>query len=106
MYTETLETNNLAETIESLRAEIAGLNQRLAAIERSSDGPTKPAAVAESPKAPSIPEDIVMAISAAIAAYLGVKPHIRQIRLLASPQWMNQGRVTIQASHILARHQA
>src|SRR6185369_1245711 len=98
---------DLPETIESLRDEIARLNQRISALEkRSTDGQPKAAPAAETPKAPPIPEDVVLTISAAIAAYLGVKPHIRQIRLVASPPWVNQGRITIQASHILARHQA
>jgi methylmalonyl-CoA carboxyltransferase large subunit len=40
-------------------------------------------------------------IGAAIAAYLGKKPHIRQIRLLGTTGWAQQGRLTIQASHAL-----
>jgi methylmalonyl-CoA carboxyltransferase large subunit len=40
-------------------------------------------------------------ISAALAAYLGVKPYIRQVRLLGGATWAQVGRVTIQASHIL-----
>ena len=35
-------------------------------------------------------EDRDLAISAAIAAYLGVKPHIRQIRLIANHPWGNK----------------
>jgi methylmalonyl-CoA carboxyltransferase large subunit len=46
-------------------------------------------------------EELLLVISSAIAAYLGKKPHIRQIRLLASPAWAQQGRVTIMASHAL-----
>ena len=42
-----------------------------------------------------------LGISAAIAAFLGKKPHIRQIRLLGSAAWSQQGRLTIQASHAL-----
>jgi methylmalonyl-CoA carboxyltransferase large subunit len=43
----------------------------------------------------------VLVISAAIAAFLGKKPHVRQIRLLGSAAWAQQGRATIQASHSL-----
>jgi methylmalonyl-CoA carboxyltransferase large subunit len=39
-----------------------------------------------------------------VAAFLGKKPHIRQIRLLGSAAWSQQGRVTIQASHALPGH--
>jgi methylmalonyl-CoA carboxyltransferase 12S subunit len=107
MKSQTFDSADLLESIESLRAEIRRLNQRISALEkRPTDGQPKPAPAMEAPKTPPIPEDVILAISAAIAAYLGVKPHIRQIRLVASPPWVNQGRITIQASHILARHQA
>ncbi len=42
-----------------------------------------------------------MVISAAVAAFLGKRPHIRQIRLLGAAAWAHQGRLTIQASHAL-----
>jgi len=44
---------------------------------------------------------LVPVIGAAIAAYLGKRPHIRQIRLLRSDAWAQEGRTTIQASHAL-----
>jgi methylmalonyl-CoA carboxyltransferase 12S subunit len=43
-------------------------------------------------------------IAAAIAAFLGKKAHIRQIRLLGSAAWAQEGRVTIQASHAITVH--
>jgi len=43
----------------------------------------------------------LLAISAALAAYFGVRVHVRQIRLISSPVWAQQGRVSIQASHRL-----
>jgi methylmalonyl-CoA carboxyltransferase large subunit len=46
-------------------------------------------------------EDEMLAVSAAIAAYLGVRAHIRQIRLVSTSAWAQQGRVSIQASHSL-----
>lgn len=61
--------------------------------------------LATSVDAAVLPEKLIAVISAAIAAFLGVKPHIRQIRLVSSASWTQQGRVTIQASHDLAvRH--
>jgi methylmalonyl-CoA carboxyltransferase large subunit len=48
-----------------------------------------------------ISEEVVLAISAALAAWLGVHAHIRQIRLIRTGAWAQQGRVTIQASHRL-----
>ena len=46
-------------------------------------------------------EELLLAISAAVAAYLGKRPHIRAIRLLGSGAWAQQGRVFVQASHQL-----
>ena len=48
-----------------------------------------------------ISEEELTAISAAVAAYLGVRAHIRQIRLVSSRAWAQEGRVSIQASHQL-----
>ena len=45
--------------------------------------------------------EMVLVIGAAVAAFLGKKAPIRQIRLLGSAAWAQQGRVTIQASHNL-----
>jgi methylmalonyl-CoA carboxyltransferase large subunit len=45
--------------------------------------------------------ELLLAISAAVAAYLGKRPHIRAIRLLGSGAWAQQGRVFVQASHQL-----
>jgi methylmalonyl-CoA carboxyltransferase large subunit len=59
-----------------------------------------PPVVAE-PAPAGITEEELLAISAAIGAYLGVRAHIRQIRLLSSNAWAQQGRVSIQASHSL-----
>ena len=47
----------------------------------------------------SLSEELILVISAAIAAYLGKKAPIRGIRLLGSDAWSHQGRLTIQASH-------
>ncbi|MGA2114585.1 MAG: hypothetical protein ABSH56_07510 [Bryobacteraceae bacterium] len=60
-----------------------------------------PAAVPEPPAPEPIAEEELAAIAAAIAAYLGVRAHIRQIRLIGSGRWAQEGRVSIQASHQL-----
>ncbi len=46
-----------------------------------------------------IPEDDLVVLSAAVAAYLGKRTRIRQIRLLGNKNWAMQGRVSLQASH-------
>ena len=78
-------------TVVDLEAQIAALTKRLAELE----GKTA------APESEAISEEDVLAISAAIAAYLGVRAHIRQIRLVSTGAWAQQGRVSIQASHQL-----
>ncbi|MBT9584127.1 hypothetical protein IV102_12370 [bacterium] len=49
-----------------------------------------------------IPEDDIFLLAAAVAAYLGKRAPIRQIRLLGTTTWSQQGRVSIQASRRLS----
>jgi methylmalonyl-CoA carboxyltransferase large subunit len=96
-------------SIEDLRKEVELLSARLAELEgRNGTGkpavataPPKPAALPSTPEAQGISDEELLAISGALAAYLGVRVHIRQIRLISSPAWAQQGRVFIQASHRL-----
>jgi methylmalonyl-CoA carboxyltransferase large subunit len=58
------------------------------------------AAVVEGPPtAGTLPPEVVLAISAAVAAYLGKRATIRQIHLSGTTTWAQQGRAAIQASH-------
>lgn len=88
------------ELIDGLRKQLALLNERVARLE----GP-RAAASAAPPSAESEPTDIsqeeLIAISAAVAAFLGIRAHIKQIRLIGSRAWAQEGRVSIQASHRL-----
>jgi methylmalonyl-CoA carboxyltransferase large subunit len=96
---------DVSEALKAIRQELALLSGRVAALEAASG--TKPQAVPPPPAVQDLglSEELVLVISAAIAAYLGKKPHIAQIRLLGTAAWAQQGRVTIQASHALAtRH--
>jgi methylmalonyl-CoA carboxyltransferase large subunit len=101
----------LTAVIGELRAEVAQLSARVAQLEKT-DAVAAPAAPAlsvskaEPPVAAepeSLPEEIVLVISAAIAAFMGKRAHIRQIRLVGSVPWAQQGRVTIQAARNLDR---
>jgi methylmalonyl-CoA carboxyltransferase large subunit len=98
--------------VEELRAEIRALSERLARLEgrepepQAAAGPAPPPPVAAEAPAPepepeTIPEEILLVISAAVAAFLGERAHVKQVRLIRSPAWAQQGRVTIQASHQL-----
>jgi methylmalonyl-CoA carboxyltransferase large subunit len=111
MKPETANSSQVAEALESLRRELARLSERVAALEGAVG--VKLRAPASAPSAPppdnkrpaeaeGLSEELVLVISAAIAAFLGMKPHIRQIRLLGSAAWAQQGRTTIQASHALS----
>jgi methylmalonyl-CoA carboxyltransferase large subunit len=112
MTTEAVDLARLADTLEALRREVGRLNERVAALEATRSAGVPPASgalAAETaalrqapPTADGLSEELVLVISAAIAAYLGKKPHIRQIRLLRSDAWAQQGRATIQASHALS----
>jgi methylmalonyl-CoA carboxyltransferase large subunit len=90
---ETAALTRVAEALEEMHREIARLGERVAVLEAHAGVP-----VAEK-LAESLSEELVTVIGAAIAAFLGKKAHVRQIRLLGSAAWRQQGRVTIQASH-------
>jgi methylmalonyl-CoA carboxyltransferase large subunit len=107
----------LRATLEEIRSQLATLAERVNGLEQriSPAAPeSAPAAIAPTPEPAvsnlpatnssvaaeaGISEEEILAISAALAAWLGVQPHIRQIRLIRTSAWAQQGRVTIQASH-------
>src|SRR5512140_275440 len=41
-----------------------------------------------------ITEEVMLVIAATVAAFLGERAHVRQVRLLASEAWAQQGRVS------------
>ncbi len=108
--TETISAE-IEATLHEILSQMKDLSERVARIEKAVPAPVPvarvappaPAPVAASPVAveAGISEEELIAISAAIAAYLGVRAHIRQIRVIHSPAWAQQGRVTVQASHRL-----
>jgi methylmalonyl-CoA carboxyltransferase large subunit len=112
MKSKTLDLSDVLEAVDSLRAEVAHLHERLTTVEaKVGAAPTPPKAATLAPAAvplappEQISDELALVIGAAVAAFLGFKPHIRQIRLLSGPTWVQQGRVTIQASHALSvRH--
>jgi methylmalonyl-CoA carboxyltransferase large subunit len=110
---------DLESLILELKEQVRALTERLASVEAAVAPPgavaapapvstAEPAlAPAATPAAPeptpaeTIGEEELTVIAAAIAAYLGVRAHIRQIRLVSSSAWAQEGRVSIQASHRL-----
>lgn len=113
-----------ADVNADLLQKIAELEARVARLESARDASVAslvaaprmappPPAVAP-PRAPVPPptaapheevtEEILLVISAAVAAFLGERAHIRQVRLLGSEAWAQQGRVSVMASHRWAVH--
>ncbi|MDX2154099.1 MAG: hypothetical protein SFV54_25390 [Bryobacteraceae bacterium] len=108
------ETIDVTQTIDELRAQVAELTARLARLEAQVSPPRpdpvpQPAAPPRPVAAPApqpsptepISEEILLVISAAVAAFLGDRAHIRSVRLISSRAWAQEGRVSIQASHRL-----
>ena len=77
--------------VAEMREEINALKLRVSALERNA------ALAAAAPAAPS--EEDMLAISAAVAAFLGVRARIRQVRLVHSSAWAQVGRMGTHASH-------
>ena len=85
----------LTRVIEELQAKIVALEERIAELEHPTPHPPPV------PENELISEELMLAIAAAVAAYLGERAHIRVVRLAPSNAWAQQGRVSIQASHRL-----
>ena len=124
MKAETVDLSQVLEAVEGLKRELGRLGERISALEAAAgkSAPASPPAKARDaaaepkpraappPPAPTraegLSEELVLVISAAIAAFLGKKAHVRAIRLIGTGAWAQQGRVTIQASHALSVHSA
>ncbi|MBE0658491.1 MAG: hypothetical protein IH602_12440 [Bryobacteraceae bacterium] len=98
----------LSEQIESLQRQIEALTARLAQVEGygPAAAPPVPSVATPSPSVQEgISEETLLAIAAAVSAYLGKRAPIRQVRLVSSQAWAQQGRAFIQASHRIERKQ-
>jgi methylmalonyl-CoA carboxyltransferase large subunit len=105
-----MKDSELRQALEEIRAALGDLAARVAfleappaAVPAATPAPPPAAAAPRAPAAPAITEDLVLVITAAVAAFLGERAHVRQIRLISSSAWAQQGRVSVQASHRLAR---
>ena len=117
--------DKLATLVEDLQKQVAALTERLASLEQpaangngaqlvvdaaapaatAAPEPAAAAAPAAAPPPPAeeITPELLLAISAAVAAYLGERAHVRAVRLIGTTRWSQEGRVSIQASHYLNR---
>ena len=114
MPSDSKDLTQLMDAVKSIRQEMTRLADRVAQLEAAA--PTaqpvealKPShsftVTSNDPAAPKDgpSEEVLLAISAAVAQYLGVQPHIRPISLFGNVSWARQGRLTIQASHTLTK---
>jgi hypothetical protein len=88
--------------IAELRKLIGALAARLEALEGEPPEAPEPA-----PAEDAIPPEVIVMLGAVIASYLGKKVRIRSARRIyagESSPWAQQGRVFVQASHMLTRH--
>jgi methylmalonyl-CoA carboxyltransferase large subunit len=103
MAKERITLARVAEALEGLRQELTHLSDRVAALEKLAQFAARPVSTPSADRATTaadeLSDELVMVIGAAVAAFLGKRAHVRQIRLLGSAAWLHQGRVTVQASH-------
>jgi methylmalonyl-CoA carboxyltransferase 12S subunit len=108
------EAGSIETLLAEIRAQLRDLGARVSRLEERGHGkrveavgqalpPANAAPTAEGAAHPVLSEERLVAISAAVAAFLGERVRIRQIRLLRSNAWAQQGRVSVQASHWLHR---
>jgi methylmalonyl-CoA carboxyltransferase large subunit len=75
----------VAELLETVRA----LTERVAHLEAS----------LQEQEAAGVPEEVVLAISAAVAAYFGHRAKIKQMHYRTGASWAQQGRAVVQGRH-------
>lgn len=114
---------HVAGVTADLAARVAELEARMARLEAVRDAAVaslvaplpamsaRPAATTAAPMAAAptvahqeVTEEVLMVIAATVAAFLGERAHVRQVRLVASEAWAQQGRVSVMASHRWAMH--
>jgi methylmalonyl-CoA carboxyltransferase large subunit len=101
MKPPTADEADVLKALETVQQELARLGERVAALEAVAGLRPRTATPPAATQPEGLSEELVLVLSAAVAAFLGKKPHLRQIRLLGSSAWAQQGRATVQASHAL-----
>lgn len=75
----------LQELVAQLVKRLDSVEQELAELKKRSDA--------------EIPEDVLLAISAAVSAYLGNKGKVKAVQLSRHSTWAAQGRQMVQTRH-------
>lgn len=112
---------NAGDVTAALLARIAELEERIGRLEAARDAavvdlvapaplfatsrhPPVATPVASHVPHEDVSEEVLLVISATVAAFLGERAHVRQVRLVSSEAWAQQGRVSVMASHRWAVH--
>ena len=82
------ETNEPTEAIAELKALVAELAARVQTLEEQA-----------AQRHPEVSEEVLLAISAACAAYLGERAKVKQVHLRRGSGWAAQGLATVQQQH-------
>ena len=85
---ETKGTTEPSATIADLLALVAELAGRVQTLEEEA-----------AQRHPSVSEDTMLAVSAAVAAYLGKRATVKQVHLRRGGAWATQGLATVQQQH-------
>ena len=78
----------LLAAVEALTARVDGLQAELAAVR------------SELPR-PEVPPEVVLAISAAVAAFLGHRARLKAVRYSTNPAWQQQYRTAVQRRNVM-----
>jgi len=82
------ETNEPTEAIAELKALVAELAARVQTLEEEA-----------AQRHPEVSEDVLLAIAAACAAYLGERAKVKQVHLRRGGGWATAGLATVQQQH-------
>jgi methylmalonyl-CoA carboxyltransferase large subunit len=81
-------------TEKELLAAVRALTERVERLEAELD-------VVRTRQEQDIPEDVVVAISAAVASFLGHRAKVKQVHYRTGQAWAQQGRVAVQGHRII-----
>jgi methylmalonyl-CoA carboxyltransferase large subunit len=81
------EDQTVAELLEAVRS----LSERVAHLEAELEQRRQ--------ENPGVPDEVAIAISAAVAAFLGHRAKIKQMHYRTGQAWAQQGRVVVQGRH-------
>ena len=79
------------QTIDELLQAVRSLSERVAHLEAE--------LAQRREESPGVPDDVAIAISAAVAAFLGHRARIKQMHYRSGQAWAQQGRVVVQGRH-------